>query len=368
MSDVIQYKDLLAFHPGSYLKDMIEDLDMTQAEFAKRLNTTAKSLSLLLNGKADLSKEMAMKLSQMTGVAVDTWLNLQKKYDEKILEIKSEKDLDGQKEILSMLDYKYFQKEKVVLETHNKKLQIASLCQYLQIGDLTALTKPDLLTACRTSIANIEIKHVVNANAWIQHGINLARKADCAPLDLKKFKSMLPKIRSMSLQPYEKFFPALKAALSSCGVALVALPYLKDSGINGAVRWISDERIMLLVNDRRKSADIFWFSLFHEFGHILQNRKKSMFLTSASSKTMTLGSDDQEAEKQADEFSKDTWIPLQKYEGFCAKKEFNAPAICAFAKELGIAPFIVLGRLQHDGFLPWSAYHELKQQYHIKAS
>ena len=88
------YKDLAAFHPGYYVQDIIDDMEITQSEFAKRLNTTSKTLSQLLAGKISLSVDLAGKLSQMTGTSVTMWRNLQAQYDEKVLEIERQQQLD----------------------------------------------------------------------------------------------------------------------------------------------------------------------------------------------------------------------------------------------------------------------------------
>ena len=89
MSNEINYKNLIAFHPGSYVEDIIDDLNITQKEFARRLGTTEKSLSKLVNGEDNLSKEMAYKLSKLTGISINTWMNLQNEYEKKILDKKS---------------------------------------------------------------------------------------------------------------------------------------------------------------------------------------------------------------------------------------------------------------------------------------
>lgn len=81
------YDEIIAFHPGYYLKDMIEAMGITQEEFAKRLGTSGKTLSELLNGKINLSDSLALNLSKMFGTSVDVWLNLQKTYTRKVLEI-----------------------------------------------------------------------------------------------------------------------------------------------------------------------------------------------------------------------------------------------------------------------------------------
>lgn len=79
------YKNSVAFHPGSYVRDVIEDLNISQEEFASRLGAPTKSISRLISGEERLSEELAMKLSKFTGVSSETWLNLQNSYDIKTL-------------------------------------------------------------------------------------------------------------------------------------------------------------------------------------------------------------------------------------------------------------------------------------------
>lgn len=75
------YKELIAFHPGSYVEDIIEELNITQAEFAERLGTSSKTISKIINGEENISLDIANKLSKLTGVSIKTWLNLQMNYD-----------------------------------------------------------------------------------------------------------------------------------------------------------------------------------------------------------------------------------------------------------------------------------------------
>ena len=91
------YKNLVAFHPGYYVKEMIAEIDMTQNEFALRLNTTGKILSKLLKGEIQLSKNLAENLSLMTGTSFNVWLNLQKKYDEQCRLIEREQKISSEK-------------------------------------------------------------------------------------------------------------------------------------------------------------------------------------------------------------------------------------------------------------------------------
>ena len=87
MSNVKEYKDIVAFHPGYYIADIIDDMEISQNEFAARMGTTAQTLSKLINGQANISNDLAKKLSVMLGTSVEVWQNLQNTYDQKLIEI-----------------------------------------------------------------------------------------------------------------------------------------------------------------------------------------------------------------------------------------------------------------------------------------
>lgn len=104
MSNYIEYNDTVAFHPGYYVKEIVEESGLTQEDFAKRLDTTPKNLSLLIRGEQNLSIDIAMKLSRMLGTTVSYWLNLQNAYDSLITEFKSKEELKQEREIGSNCD------------------------------------------------------------------------------------------------------------------------------------------------------------------------------------------------------------------------------------------------------------------------
>lgn len=102
MSNYIEYNNKVAFHPGYYLKEIIDESGLIQEDFAKRLDATPKNLSLLVRGEQSLSIDIAMKLSHMIGTSVDYWLNLQNAYDALIAEFMSEKELAEERTILKL--------------------------------------------------------------------------------------------------------------------------------------------------------------------------------------------------------------------------------------------------------------------------
>ncbi|KYF35400.1 Plasmid maintenance system antidote protein [Streptococcus mitis] len=84
---IVEYKDLIAFHPGQYVEELIEDYNVTQKEFADRLGISEMKIGKLVNGEESISNDIARKLAEITNISMITWLNLQSIYDVKIAEI-----------------------------------------------------------------------------------------------------------------------------------------------------------------------------------------------------------------------------------------------------------------------------------------
>lgn len=362
MSNIINYSDIMAFHPGYYVAEIVEDMGITQDEFATRLGTTGKTLSKLISGQINLSNDLAKKLSAMLGSSVEFWLNLQTLFEEKIIEIEQMKDIDQQANIISMIDYSFFEKVAKLPSTRSIAEKTANLCRYFFVSNLNILAQPDFLANFRTGIGTLEDKNIVNAQAWLQTAINFAKSIKTEPFNSDKLKTYLPEIRSMTIQDPEVFLPRLCDIFAECGVAFVLLPHLKNSGINGVVKWISHDRVVLAMNDRRAYADTFWFSLFHEIKHVLQQKTKTVFVSSSLKEMQIM---DARLEMDADEFARNYLIQPKDYRRFAPNKYTSDAQIVAFAKSIGIHPGVVAGRLQHDKIIAPNRCSALKQKYTI---
>lgn len=358
----IKYNELYAFHPGYYINDIINDMEITQKEFAKRIGTTPKTISKLVNGEINLSKDMAMNLSIMFGGSADVWLGLQKKYEEKIVEIQKQKKLDSQKEIMKQLDYNFFVKIGVVEKVKSITDKINQLCQYLKVSDLNVLSERDFLANFKTGISNVQEKNIICANAWLQTAINIAQNDNVKKYDENELISNISRIRGMTVQKPEEFMPVLKDIFRQSGISFVLLPQLKNSGINGVVKWINSDKVLLAINDRRHYADTFWFALFHEIKHILQkNTQTTLISFNFNNKDLY-----QQLEDEADEFAMNTLIPADEYNDFVWKGNFDINNIEHFANQININKGVVIGRLQHDGYISVkSPLNKLKEKYQI---
>jgi addiction module HigA family antidote len=80
MAEII--RGMRAIHPGEILKsELIEENGLTISEVAEMLKVSRQALSNILNEKADISPEMALRISKVFGGTATIWMNLQSSYD-----------------------------------------------------------------------------------------------------------------------------------------------------------------------------------------------------------------------------------------------------------------------------------------------
>lgn len=355
---IVEYKDLIAFHPGQYVEELIEEYNVTQKEFAERLGVSAKTISKLVNAEESISKETACKLAKLSGVSMQTWLNLQNVYDVKVAEIAEERELEegSEKEICELIDFKYFKEKGYVPDKrYSLKEKIVELRKILGVASLENLTSFNHLVSYR-NMRKFTTKSIVNSNIMLELASKKARDTTTIKLNRRKLERRLPALRKLTRQDPEIFPQRLYDILLDCGVVLVGLPALPNANLNGATKKFSNGSALLLLTDRNKASDIFWFSLFHEIGHILEND----FSSDEGNSESYLRS-----EEQADRFAKDFLIRPEDYQAFVETGNFDKTDILRFSEEIDIHPSVVLGRLQNEGILGFDRFRELKENYYF---
>lgn len=193
-------------------------------------------------------------------------------------------------------------------------------------------------------------------NCWINLVIKEAKKINLDIYNKEELLKCIPLMRSCTLKKAEDFYEGLQKILAKCGVAFVILPYMPNSGIYGITKWLDKEHVVIGLSNRGKRADLFWFTFFHELGHVLQGNKKTLYL-----------SDNITADFGANKIAADFLIPKNEREAFTKKKDFTFTSVLDFAKQIKILPSIVLGRLHKENLLDYSKMDcDLKVNYIFK--
>ncbi|MGI6578790.1 MAG: HigA family addiction module antitoxin [Saccharofermentanales bacterium] len=355
MSNYVQFKNKIAFHPGYYIEEIIKEKGITQEDFAKRLDTTPKNISKLINGHQNLSVDMSTKLSRLLGTSIEYWLNLQTSYDAVLGDIASEKELIEEREVFKELNYKYFRTHFNLPDLPRKiDQQIESLRNLLKISSLTVLKKKDLAINFRSMTENIKESNLIKANTMVQLAINITSNTDAPKFNKNKFEEAVNFALTLT-EDHKSFYKKIKEAFLHTGVVFVILPNISGSCVNGATKKI-DNKIMLMVNDRRRYSDTFWFTLFHEIGHIINGDFG-----------ISMDKESGEQENEANKYAQNKLIPETEYSDFLKNNEFTAYSVQEFSQKINRDPGIIVGRLQHDGLVTHDniELNSLKTKYRV---
>ena len=345
-------------HPGIYVKDAIEELGLSQSEFAFRTGLSIKNVSTLINGESNITFDVAVKLAAFFHNDVEGWINLQTKYNIYLNEEDKQKEYEKDWEIAKTFDKEFVASVLgIIIDSKHKKDAIDNLRNKFIVVSLENLKNPDMYAFCRTSVTkDISDKTIIMRNAWISLAEEEARKIKCIlPFNKERILNNLDIIRSFTLKGLEGINEDLKYFLEQCGVKFVILPFLPGSNLSGVTKWIANENnVMIAVNDYGKDADKIWFSIMHEIGHAIKNHKRHLTISYSKNNI-----EDQE-EIEANEFAENALIDKDKYADFIKAKDFSLKSIQQFAKMENVADFIVIGRLQKDGLIGWEKYIDLK--------
>jgi HTH-type transcriptional regulator / antitoxin HigA len=348
-----QYEPDSVSAPGGSLREVLANKEMSQAELATRMGRPKKTINEIVKGKAMITPETALQLERVLGTPASFWNNLEQNYREYLAKVEErarlEKDLAWMKQfpVSAMAKYGWLEKQR------DKVAQLQELLSFFSIASPTQWQGvfADRQAAYRRSSA-FEVDHAAVA-AWLRQGEREASRIHPARFSKQRFRNALLEARTLTTAPPSVFLPSLQRICADAGVAVVLLKALPKSRVSGATRWLSSTTALIQLSLRYRKDDHLWFTFFHEAGHILLHGRGEVFLEGNGDRT-------EELEAEADRFASNFLVPPQDYRRFLSGGLPTKRRIRDFATELGIAPGIVVGRLQHDGEVPFRNCNDLK--------
>lgn len=360
MSIQNQFTPDYAVHPGEILKETLEARGSTKKDAAYRCGISAKHLNQILHGKAPIVPEVAISLERVLGVAADVWTNLQCQYDLTHARAAAASEVDGARAWMRRFPVTFMVKCGWIPKPANDTERINALLRFFGVAHIDtwdAWFKGMQVVYRKSSSFQSQPEAV---SAWLRKGELMAQEIDCQPFDSAQFKAALDEIRKLTLKPPSEFEPAMKSLCAKAGVALVFLAEIPKTRLSGATRWLNKDKALIMLSLRHKTNDHFWFSFFHEAGHILLHGKKMLFLDDATP-------EENDLETEANQFAANQLIPDRDYRAFIANNRLIAqPVVSAFASQIGIAQGIVVGRLQHEKVIAFAAMNELKKHFALR--
>lgn len=349
----------LIIHPGESLEEMLYEKNMTQAELSVRTGASEKHVSSIIRGHSPISVSYAKKLEYALGIDAGFWLNLQLNHDKELLEFEEVNGIT--KEELAVLrnikDVIPFLKTNNMIPSQSDEVStVLALRKFLAVSNLAAIPNLAKNTIFRTRHThNIHVDDYV-LYTWLRICEVQAATVKVAGMpDKKLLAEKLPEIKKIILLSPEKIQAELTHIFSLCGIAFCVVKHFQGAPVQGFIKNIQADRLILCMTLRQAFADIFWFTLFHEVGHVLHGDIKGQFVDYDSEKT--------DIEGNADAFARDILLNPLDYKTFVSSAEFSLSSIKKFAESQQVEPFIVIGRLQKEGYLEYSDYPKEKVRY-----
>lgn len=350
----------LLIHPGETIYDLLEDRGITQKELAQRAGVSEAFLSDVINGKKDISKGLAMGLEYATGVPVSFWLNLQANYDAELLNIQ-EKDtveeeektvLESIREIVGFLE-----KTSAVNKDSEPEEKIIQLRKYFQISSLKGLRTLAPAGAFRIS-EHVSINPDV-LGAWLcLCKVQRSERQLAAEFERERVNELISKIKLIMLDDKSDIEKSLTELLAQYGIDFSIVHNFHGAPVQGYISRNPAGIYRMVMTLRGSFADIFWFSLFHELGHIVNGD-----VAKTGSYVDLQNPDDKRKEKAADEFARHALLEQKSYDHFVEKGEYSYNSIKEYAQTQNVPTYIVIGRLQKDEIIPREKYSKYKPRY-----
>jgi len=350
-----------AVPPGETLRELLDEKGISQREFARRADLSPKHVNKLIQGLVPLSADVALRLERVTGTPARIWNRREADYRSDQERIRSDRELSG--DVMWVDDFpvaELVRRDYLPAQPVDQVSRLEQLLGFFGVASVGAWEEvySGLACAFRTTQA-FEAKPEALATS-LRLGELAAQDVQCVPFERRELGASLPKLRELTREPVEVFCTQMRAICAACGVAVVFVPELPGSRASGVTRWLTPTKALIQLSFRYKTDDHLWFTFFHEIGHVLRHGKTDVWIEASSSGAR----DPREAE--ADKFSRDVLIPPRDAGELPRLK--SADQVHRFAERLGVAPGIVVGRLQHDGIWSHSRGNQLKRQLSFAAT
>ena len=326
-----------AVPPGETLQETMESLGMTQKDLAIRTNLTVQTLNRIFKGEQPITYETANRLELVTGVPARFWNNLESQYREGLAKIEERKKLAEGLAWMKSIPVSELIQRGAIKHYDDGILLLREVLSFYGVSSVEAWRAVWESSEVAARRSRCFETMPGPASAWIRLGELQAQGITCKPYDRDKFLNALDRIRSLTREECIVFEPEMRNLCADSGVALALVPEMKKVPWNGATRWLTPQKAMILLSLRGKKEDTFWFSFFHEAGHVLYDGKKDLYINDNTVHDRH--------EERAENFAADFLIPSEYNDRI--QKSISKAEIIIIASDLGIAPGIVAGRYQY---------------------
>ncbi len=343
--------------PGATVLDLLSERGLTMGQFAEAAHVEPTRASRLVYGLEPLTQDWAESLARTLGSSPSFWLRREEVYRQDLERLCAVPHAGGQ-DWLGEVPVNDLVRFGWINSGGNKHETALNTCAFFGVTSAAAFERryAQVVAAAAYRTSTACEARAGSVAAWLRQGEIEAAEIDCAHWNERAVHDSLGELRELTREPDPAhFLPRVREVLAGCGVAFVVARLPEGCRASGAARFVSSNRALVQLSFRYLNDDQFWFTLFHELGHLLLHTHGELFLEGIEARHP-------EAETQADEFAE---AALFERVGVAALADLppNKFAIARLARRAGVAPGLIVGRLQSRGRVPFKHFNYMKVRY-----
>jgi len=341
--------------PGDTINDLLIEKNLSLEAFADTIGKPASFVKCLISGKEEITSAIALQLSKALGASADFWLRREFQYREDLIRLQQVDEAAWLKllPIRDMIKFGWLKSEA------SKNVQ--ALLQYFGVQSINEwhfkYQAEMAQVSFRTSTKQKQQPGAVAA--WLRQGEVQTETLACKDWNPKLFRQSLVEIKKLTrVKDPGEFLPKLIAICADCGVALAIERTPEGCPASGVTKFLSSNRALIMLSFRYLTDDQFWFTFFHEAGHLLLHGKNCVFVEEMGKDRLI-----SEEGKEANDFAGEQLVPEEMKPRLMAVSAYNKKAVIGFAASMGVSPGIIIGQLQHAGKIPQNKFNSYKRHY-----
>lgn len=343
--------------PGHTIISLLEQNELTLEDFAERIGRTKSIAQNLLDGNHGIDVELARRLSDIFGASENFWMAREHDYRASI-EVPEQVRVENFEDLISTLPLADMKKFGWIKNVRSREDKIAESMAFFGVSTIAQwqgrYENAFQGAAYRRSTAYASCE--ISTTAWLRQGEVETHADEISKWSPEQLRRELDGFRRLTwFKSPSLFLPKLKEGFARAGVKFAIVRAPKGCSASGAVRILADDTPHIQLSFRYLSDDQFWFSLFHEIGHLLLHFDKMPILEN----TEVI---EEECEDEANAFASQIIVPMmyqEEFLGLVASKQL----ILNFSKKIGVSPGLVVGQLQHARIIGYNQMQYLKRRY-----
>lgn len=350
----------VAIPPGELLGEELEARGMSQQELARRMGRPPQMINELIRGGKALTPETALGLEMALGIPAGFWTNSESSYRLARSRIEERERLEREAgEWLPRFPVRELVKRGLIpVDARARPWEKArAVLRFLGYGGFDQWRAQWQASAVGLRVTDAARASPGALAVWLREGELDGHAREAAPYDEARFREALAALRDFTASDPSVFTAEMRTRCAEAGVAVSFVREYPKANATGAARWLRRDKGHIQLSLRHKTADVLWFSFYHEAAHLLRGRFRDVRIDGMRGVERVAAVED-----ACDAFARDLLVPPDDWAAFTAAGNFAEPSVRAFARRQGIHPGIVAGRLQHEKRVPYSQLRGLKMR------